>query len=94
MGSVAANRVGKCGRKRKTTPKNDELLIRISKINPRKSAVDLTRELHEDGINLHVERQPHQKRAADSGHDEKEISKNGKNTPRLDCGGLEKGTLF
>lgn len=53
-GSITANRVGKCGPKRKTTAKDDMLLVRNSKINPRKSDVDLTRELHEGGINVHV----------------------------------------
>lgn len=44
-GSYSANRIGNCGRKRKTTPQTDRQLIRNSKQNPRLSAVDLAREI-------------------------------------------------
>ncbi len=53
-GNVDVKRKGNCGRKKKTSPADDRLIIRRSKIDPRKTAVDLTRELEEDGVNVHV----------------------------------------
>lgn len=53
-GSFSVNRIGNCGRKRKTTPQTDRKLIRNSKINPRLSAVDLAREINKSGVNIHV----------------------------------------
>ncbi|KAJ4427681.1 hypothetical protein ANN_25330 [Periplaneta americana] len=46
---------GNCSRKRKTSPADDRLIIRKSKLNPRLTAVDLTRELMATtGANIHV----------------------------------------
>ncbi|KAJ4445714.1 hypothetical protein ANN_12399 [Periplaneta americana] len=46
---------GNCGRKRKTSPADDRLIVRKSKLNPRLTAVDLTRELMATtGANIHV----------------------------------------
>lgn len=53
-GSFSVNRIGNCGRKRKTTPQTDRQLIRTSKINPRLSAVDLAREINKNGVDIHV----------------------------------------
>ncbi|KAJ4446863.1 hypothetical protein ANN_13563 [Periplaneta americana] len=46
---------GNCGRNRKTSPADDRLIVRKSKLNPRLTAVDLTRELMATtGANIHV----------------------------------------
>ncbi|KAJ4434038.1 hypothetical protein ANN_16357 [Periplaneta americana] len=45
---------GNCGRKRKTSLADDRLIVRKSKLNPRLTAVDLTRELMATtGANIH-----------------------------------------
>ena len=44
-GSVTPRRKGKCGRKRKTTPKDDLVLLRNSKKDPRKTSFDLQKDL-------------------------------------------------
>ena len=44
-GSFSPKRKEKCGRKRKTTPRSDTLLLRNSKIHPYKTSVDLQRDL-------------------------------------------------
>lgn len=43
-GSVEPQRKGRCGRKRKTTPRDDKKLLRKSLCNPRLTAIDLKRE--------------------------------------------------
>ncbi|KAJ4447111.1 hypothetical protein ANN_09111 [Periplaneta americana] len=54
-GSITTQRKGNCGRKRKTSPADDRLIVRKSKLNPRLTAVDLTRELMATtGANIHV----------------------------------------
>ncbi|KAJ4442832.1 hypothetical protein ANN_04425 [Periplaneta americana] len=54
-GSITPQRKGNCGRKRKTSPADDRLIVRKSKLNPRLTAVDLTRELMATtGVNIHV----------------------------------------
>lgn len=54
-GSITPQKKGNCGRKRKTTPTDDRLIVRKSKINPRLTAVDLTREIIDTtGVNIHV----------------------------------------
>ncbi|KAK9751429.1 hypothetical protein QE152_g5027 [Popillia japonica] len=37
-GTIEVNRKGKCGRKRKTTPRDEAFIIRESKLNPRKKS--------------------------------------------------------
>jgi len=51
-GSFSPKRKGKCGRKKKTTPTQDRLLVRKSKINPRMTAVDLNRDLRASGTSV------------------------------------------
>ncbi|KAJ4445048.1 hypothetical protein ANN_06847 [Periplaneta americana] len=54
-GSITPQKKGNCGRKRKTSPADDRLIVRKSKLNPRLTAVDLTRELMATtGANIHV----------------------------------------
>ncbi|KAJ4444293.1 hypothetical protein ANN_06085 [Periplaneta americana] len=54
-GSITPQKKGNCGRKRKTSPADDRLIVRISKLNPRLTIVDLTRELMATtGANIHV----------------------------------------
>ena len=54
-GSITPQKKGNCGRKRKTSPADDRLIVRKSKINPRLTAVNLTRELiATTGANIHV----------------------------------------
>ena len=43
---------GKCGRKRKTTKRDDAKLLRDSKINPRKTSEELKRDLDESGVQV------------------------------------------
>ncbi|KAJ4433285.1 hypothetical protein ANN_15544 [Periplaneta americana] len=55
IGSIIPKKKGNCGRKRKTSPADDRLIVRKSKLNPRLTAVDLTRELMTTtGANIHV----------------------------------------
>jgi len=51
-GSFTPNRKGKCGRKRKTTPKGDACLMRKSKINPAKTSSDLHKDLEYSGVKI------------------------------------------
>jgi len=51
-GSFTPNRKGKCGRKRKTTPKGNAYLMRNSKINPRKTSSDLQTDLKHSGVKI------------------------------------------
>lgn len=51
-GSSSPKRRGKCGRKRKTTLRTDKILIRNSKINPRKTSSDLRRDLLATGFDV------------------------------------------
>ncbi|KAJ4430635.1 hypothetical protein ANN_19224 [Periplaneta americana] len=44
-GSITPQKKGNCGRKRKTSPADDRLIVRKSKLNPRLTAVNLTRDL-------------------------------------------------
>jgi len=53
-GTMDIKRKGICGRKRKTTARDDKFLVRKSKMNPRKSAVDLNKELYDAGIIIDV----------------------------------------
>ncbi|KAJ4440914.1 hypothetical protein ANN_10762 [Periplaneta americana] len=54
-GSITPQKKGNCGRKRKTSPADDRLIVRKSKLNPRLTTVDLTRELMATtGANIHV----------------------------------------
>jgi len=41
---VTIRRQGRCGRKRKTTARDDQMIMRNSIINPRKTSVDLKRD--------------------------------------------------
>ena len=51
-GSVTPKPKGKCGRKRKTTPKDDAYLIRESVKNPRKTSDAIKTTLGEKGIEI------------------------------------------
>ena len=51
-GSVTPKRKGKCGRKRKTTPKDDAYLIRESVKDPRKTSDAIKTTLGEKGIEI------------------------------------------
>jgi len=51
-GSVTPKRKGKCGRKKKTTPRDDAYLIRQSKKNPRKTSDALNTDLKQKGIEI------------------------------------------
>ncbi|KAJ4450512.1 hypothetical protein ANN_01939 [Periplaneta americana] len=54
-GSITPQKKGNCGRKKKTSPADDRLIVRKSKLNPRLTAVDLTCELMATtGVNIHV----------------------------------------
>ncbi|XP_075209846.1 uncharacterized protein LOC142317298 isoform X2 [Lycorma delicatula] len=53
-GSFLPKRKGRCGRKRKTTPTQDWLLVKKSILDPTLSAADLNRELAASGTELHV----------------------------------------
>ena len=53
-GPFSPQRNGKCRGKRRTTPAQDRLLIRKSKINPKLYAVDLARDLGKSGVEVHV----------------------------------------
>lgn len=52
-GSVELKRVGRCGRKRKTTARDEAFLMRQSKIDPKKTSADLQQDLAEHGVNIH-----------------------------------------
>ena len=51
-GSVSPRRKGKCGRKPKTTPYDDVVLLRNSKKNPRKTSFDLQKDLAHAGVHV------------------------------------------
>lgn len=51
-GSVSPQRSGKCGRKRKTTKRDDAVLLRLSKLNPRKTSDMLRKDLEMTGVHL------------------------------------------
>ena len=51
-GHVETKRKGKCGRKRKTTTRDDSFIMRKSKADPRKSSDDLKRDLAEAGVHI------------------------------------------
>ena len=52
-GSVEVKRKGKCGRKRKTTPRDKAFLLRDSKLHPRKTSYDLQQDLEKAGVKIH-----------------------------------------
>lgn len=52
-GSVGVTRKGNCGRKRKTTARDDIFFIRNSKLNPRKTSHELQQDLAVAGIAVH-----------------------------------------
>ena len=52
LGTVSPRRKGKCGRKRKTTVRDDMMLLRNSKKDPRKTSCDLQRDLLAAGIEV------------------------------------------
>ena len=51
-GFVTPKRKGKCGRKRKTTPKDDLILVRNSKKDSRKTSFDLQKDLESAGVRI------------------------------------------
>ncbi|KAJ4425756.1 hypothetical protein ANN_27379 [Periplaneta americana] len=54
-GSITPQKKENCSRKRKTSPADDRLIVRKSKLNPRLTAVDLTHELMAtNGANIHI----------------------------------------
>lgn len=52
-GTIEVNRKGRCGRKRKTTARDEAFLIRESKLNPRKTSQQLQRDLAHAGVIIH-----------------------------------------
>jgi len=50
--SISPRRRGKCGRKRKTTARDDQILLRESKKDARKSSTDLKHDLMHHGVNV------------------------------------------
>ena len=50
IGSVTPRRKGKCGRKRKTTPKDDNILFRNSKKDQKRRIFDLQKDLVLAGV--------------------------------------------
>ncbi|KAJ4440087.1 hypothetical protein ANN_08220 [Periplaneta americana] len=54
-GSITPQKKGNCGRKRKSLPADDRLIVRKSILNPRLTAVDLTHELMATtGANIYI----------------------------------------
>lgn len=51
-GEPSTLRRGRCGRKRKTTPHDDKVIIRNSVKDPKKTSVDLLRDLSSAGVNV------------------------------------------
>ena len=51
-GEPSTLRRGKCGRKRKTTPHDDKVIIRNSVKDPKKSSTDLRRDFSSAGVNV------------------------------------------
>lgn len=51
-GSFTPKRKGRCGRKRKTTPRDDAVIIRNSKLDPRKSSFELQKDLQHAGVEV------------------------------------------
>ena len=51
-GNVEVQRKERCGRKRKTTKRDDLILLRYSKINPRKTSDELKWNLDESGVHV------------------------------------------
>ena len=51
-GESSTLRQGRCGRKRKTTPRDDTVIIRESIKNPKKTSADLQRDLSTSGVNI------------------------------------------
>jgi len=51
-GSVVPRRKSKCGRKLKTAPKDEGILLRNSKMNPRKSSFELQKDLAYSGVHV------------------------------------------
>lgn len=52
-GSVEVQRKGKCGRKRKTTSRDESFILRNSKLNPKKTSYDLQQDLEKAGVKIH-----------------------------------------
>ena len=51
-GGVKTSRKGRCGAKRKITPKDDALIGRISIVDPKKSSSDIKRDVVRHGIDV------------------------------------------
>ena len=51
-GNVDIKRKGNCGRKRKTTKRDDISILRNSKLHPRKTSEDLKRDLDATGVHV------------------------------------------
>uniref|UniRef100_A0A1B6C860 Paired domain-containing protein n=1 Tax=Clastoptera arizonana TaxID=38151 RepID=A0A1B6C860_9HEMI len=52
-GSIYPKRKGFCGRKRKTTTKDDAILLKNSKLHPEKNSFDLKKDLEDAGVHIH-----------------------------------------
>ena len=52
IGFVVPRRKGKCGRKRKTMPKDEAIVLRNSKKYPRKSSFELQKGLVYSGVHV------------------------------------------
>jgi hypothetical protein len=54
-GSISPNRKGKCGRKRKNTPRTNQILLRNSRLHPTMTSKERTsRDLLTSGIDTHA----------------------------------------
>src|SRR5215469_15753539 len=51
-GESSTLRRGRCGRKRKTTPHDDKVIIRNNIKDPKKTSIDLRRDLSSAGVNI------------------------------------------
>ena len=51
--SGGADRIGKCGRKRKTTPRIDRKIVNMAKNDPRASCKKLATIMQAEGIEVH-----------------------------------------
>ena len=51
-GIIKVQRKGRCGRKRKTTKRDDLAFLRNSKLNPRKTSEEIKRDLDKSGVHV------------------------------------------
>lgn len=51
-GTISPQRKGHCGRKSKTSSKDDGIMLRNSKVNPQKTSLDLKKDLEASGVRI------------------------------------------